>query len=291
MLLRLQIPLTRILPSLDMNATSNQSLCQQNSVPMILIMRTLILVALLAISSYDREFDQFYMGSENYPYLTSVIRKLSTSDELGPVYFSESSLGKAERGSETVDRSRLEIQRLRDYGNELFLSLSMFEVADESPKNKINHSINTQKIIDQKYPEVNEVQKNWWDLDINNYEDFFSTHDNNGRATTSDINFLDGGISFPLDGSATTLDILSWFFDFNYLRNHFHDPEIKKTKVHIFLKIHVNDKLLNFPGGNLIIVELSRDSNPVSHFIAASITNHILYVAYKFISGFDRFCT
>ena len=274
-----------------MNATLNESLCQQNSMPMILIIRTLILVALLAISSYDREFDQFYMGSENYPYLTSVIRKLSTSDELGPVYFSESSLGKAERGSETVDRSRSEIHRLRDYGNDLFISQSMFEIAEESPKNKRYHSLNTPKIIDQKYPEVNEVQQNWGDLDINNYEDFFSTHDNNGRATTSDTNFLDGGISSPLDGSATTSDILSWFFDFNYLRNHFHDPEIKKTKVHIFLKIHVNDKLLNFPGGNLIIVELSRDSNPVSHFIADSITNHILYVAYRFISGFDRFCT
>ena len=261
--------------SSDMNATLNESPSQQNSTLIIFIIRTLIIGSLLAISSYDQEFAQFYMGTENFPHLTSVISNLSKSHELRPGTFSVSSVDKAERGNEAVDRLRSEMLRLRDDGNELFKSPNMFVVTNESLRNQRHYFHHTPTIIDKKYDKSNEVDQHLGDFDTNNYDDFFSTHDDNEWSTTRDMDSLDGGISFPLDGSASTSSILSWYFDFNYLRNNFHDPEINTAKVLIYLHINVNEKLLQFPGGNLISVELSKDSNPVSYFTAVISSYHI----------------
>ena len=91
--------------------------------------------------------------------------------------------------------------------------------------------------------------------------------------------------SSPSYGSATISSSLVWNFNFNIfeditLIDRFKNDDInqRNVPVQIFLDVRVNDRLLHFPGGNLIDIVLSKESNPVRMYLHCAHTIYLFFM-------------
>ena len=248
--------------------------------------RVILLISVLSgflCIAYSERVAQYYMGPDTYPYMSATIRSMSRSqvydsDRIEPTDSEAADdVNKIRKVNENIEKAKAETMRLRGCGDALFTAASTYNKTNEILKNRkckfpALPAINVRQYKEDSAEYLEEKRRQIENAYFENYitqKDHYSNH-----TIYEGGDFLRSEISLPLDGSATISSSLVWNFNFNIfedvtLIDRFKNDDInqRNVPVQIFLDVRVNERLLHFPGGNLIDIVLSKESNPVRMYL------------------------
>lgn len=263
-----------------------------------IFLSSFIFLGLFSATTFSAQLAQCYLGIHNYPYTASIMRELAVyypikngDDDFfktrleglknSKKYEYDLSDQKLSNNDRKVDddiifeKIRIEINRLRGCGDALFVSTSTYDLTQNSTEKihgqKVCPNLMNRNFLSGKEKPKNTIgnndEKDSKEAVVNSiyYDDFIRNYNYNLIENMRHDSYLSTSILHPRHDSPTVSSILTWEFDGILFKCKTIFGDNASTKIKIFLDVRIDDLKLFFPGGNLISVEISMDSKPVSY--------------------------